>query len=112
VRVRGTVRSNIGEALKKVALMDAGIAVHPYYMVAEELRSGALQVVLPQHIPQELDIYAVFSTRRHMPVRVRALLEFLKEWAANPPPWALPQPQATPVAAAAAPARQRKLSSR
>lgn len=100
VRVRGMVRSNIGEALKKAALLGAGIAVHPYYMVSEELRSGALEVVLPQHTPQELDIYAVFSTRRNMPLRVRALLEFLKEWAAQPPPWAQPQVAAPAKAAA------------
>jgi hypothetical protein len=60
-------------------------------MVSEELRSGALEVVLPKHTPQQLDIYSVFSTRRNMPVRVRALLEFLKAWAAHPPSWALPQ---------------------
>lgn len=106
VRVRGTVRSNIGEALKKAALYGTGIAVHPYYMVSEELRSGALQVVLPQETPQELDIYAVFSTRRNMPVRVRALLEFLKEWAANPPPWS--QPAAVAVATPAPPSARKK----
>lgn len=109
VRVRGTVRSNIGEALKKAALLGVGIAVHPYYMVSEELRSGALQVVLPQHTPQELDIYAVFSTRRNMPVRVRALLEFLKEWAAQPPAWAHPN---EPVGDAPAPPGRRRRVSR
>lgn len=103
VRVRGTVRSNIGEALKKAAMMGTGIAVHPYYMVSEELRSGALQVVLPQYTPEELDIYAVFSTRRNMPVRVRALLEFLKEWAANPPPWSQ-----APAGGSAPPAAKKK----
>ena len=92
VRVRGTVRSNIGEALKQSALLGAGIALHPYYMVSDELRSGALLAVLPDRIPQELDINAVFSTRRNMPVRVRALLEFLKEWAQDPPEWALAPP--------------------
>lgn len=104
VRVRGTVRSNIGEALKKAALLGAGIAVHPYYMVSEELASGALQVVLPDQTPQELDVYAVFSTRRNMPVRVRALLEFLKEWAANPPAWSVPRAGV----AAATPTRKKR----
>lgn len=98
VRVSGTVRSNIGEALKKAAMLGAGISLHPYYMVSEELRTGALEVVLPQHTPQELDIYSVFSTRRNMPVRVRALLEFLKGWAAHPPPWALPPAGEEPAA--------------
>jgi hypothetical protein len=91
IQVSGTLCSNIGEALKKAALLDAGISLHPYYMVSEELSSGALEVVLPKHTPQQLDIYSVFSTRRNMPVRVRALLEFLKAWAAHPPSWALPQ---------------------
>ena len=100
VRVRGTVRSNIGEALKQAALLGCGIALHPHYMVSEELRSGALQVVLPDLTPQELDIFAVFSTRRNMPVRVRALLEFLKEWAINPPDWS----QSSSVANRQAPA--------
>ena len=106
VRVRGTVRSNIGEALKQAALLGSGIAVHPRYMVSEELRSGALQLVLPDRTPEELDIYAVFSTRRNMPVRVRALLEFLKEWAVNPPEWSLDA--ASPSEKTAAPVRGRK----
>ncbi|MEI7783106.1 MAG: LysR family transcriptional regulator [Betaproteobacteria bacterium] len=107
VRVRGTVRSNIGEALKMSALWGAGIALHPYYMVSNELSSGALQVVLPEFIPEELDIYVVFSTRRNMPVRVRALLEFLKAWAAKPPPWALAQAALAPAAARPASARRK-----
>lgn len=112
VRVSGTLRSNIGEALKKGAMLGAGISLHPYYMVSEELRSGALEVVLPQYTPQQLDIYSVFSTRRNMPVRVRALLEFLKSWAADPPAWALPQggkaPPTNPPREAAPKGGQRK----
>lgn len=107
VRVTGTVRSNIGEALKKAALVGTGIAMHPYYMVSEELGSGALQEVLPHETPQELDIYAVFSTRRNMPMRVRALLEFLKEWAANPPPWSQP---AGAVSAPPPPVRKKRVT--
>jgi hypothetical protein len=76
-------------------------------MVSDELSSGALQVVLPEHIPEELDIYVVFSTRRNMPVRVRALLEFLKAWAAKPPPWALAQPALAPAAVRPASARRK-----
>lgn len=90
VRVRGTVRSNLGDAIKHCALLGAGISLHPYYMVSEELQSGTLESVLPHCIPEELDINVVFSTRRNMPVRVRHLLEFLKEWSRHPPDWALP----------------------
>ncbi|MGJ7578699.1 LysR family transcriptional regulator [Variovorax sp. RHLX14] len=90
VKVRGTVRSNLGDALKQAALLGAGISLHPYYMVSEELQAGLLEVLLPNSIPQELDVNVVFSTRRNMPTRVRHLLEFLKEWSRHPPEWALP----------------------
>lgn len=90
IRVRGTIRSNLGDALKQGTLLGTGISLHPYYMVSDELRAGTLEPVLPDHVPEELDIYVVFSTRRNMPTRVRHLLEFLKEWASDPPDWALP----------------------
>ncbi len=105
VRVSGTVRSNIGEALKKSAMLGTGISLHPYYMVSQELQAGTLEVVLPKYTPQELDIYSVFSTRRNMPARVRVLLEFLKGWAAHPPPWAQPPADEAPPPDEARPAR-------
>jgi DNA-binding transcriptional LysR family regulator len=91
IRVRGTIRSNLGDALKQGALLGTGISLHPYYMVSEELRAGTLEALLPDCIPEELDINVVFSTRRNMPTRVRHLLEFLKEWSRHPPDWALPK---------------------
>lgn len=91
VRVRGTVRSNLGDALKQGAVLGGGISLHPYYMVSDELQAGTLEALLPGHEPEELDIYVVFSTRRNMPARVRHLLEFLKDWARDPPEWARPR---------------------
>jgi molybdate transport repressor ModE-like protein len=88
IRVRGTVRSNLGDALKQAALLGAGISVHPHYMVAEELEAGTLEALLPDDEPEAMDIHVVFSTRRNMPTRVRHLLEFLKDWARHPPVWA------------------------
>lgn len=88
VRVRGTVRSNLGDALKQAAIQGAGISVHPHYMVSEELADGTLEALLPGWTPEAMDIHVVFSTRRNMPARVRRLLEFLREWARVPPQWA------------------------
>jgi DNA-binding transcriptional LysR family regulator len=90
VRVRGTVRANMGDAIKQCALLGIGISLHPHYMVSEELKAGTLEALLPGAVPEELDIHVVFSTRRNMPSRVRHLLEFLREWSRHPPDWALP----------------------
>jgi DNA-binding transcriptional LysR family regulator len=90
VRVRGTMRSNLGDAIKQAALLGAGISVHPYYMVSDDIKAGTLLPVLAHESPEDMDIHVVFSTRRNMPARVRHLLEFLKEWAKLPPEWAAP----------------------
>ena len=103
VRVRGTMRSTLGDVLKQATLLGVGISMHPTYMVAPEIKAGLLQVVLPDCVAEELDINVVFSTRRNMPLRVRHLLEFLKDWARRPQSWAMAdaaqstQPTAAPT---------------
>jgi len=64
--------------------------VHPYYMVADDLAAGRLAVVLPEWVPTELDIYVIYSARQKLPVRVRALLDFIKQWAQTEPEWSAP----------------------
>lgn len=96
VRVRGSICSNFGEALKHAALLGHGISMHPYYMVSEDLAAGRLEEVLPDHEPSRLDIYVIFSSRQNLPVRVRRFLEFLKDWARTPPEWSRPMRDKTP----------------
>jgi len=88
VRVRGSISANFGEALRQAALEGHGIAMHPHYMVSDDLDAGRLVVVLPEHEPIALDIYVIYSTRHNVPARVRAFLEFLKRWFQTPPVWA------------------------
>jgi len=90
IRVRGTVCSNFGDTLHNAAVLGHGISVHPYYMVADDLAAKRLVVVLPEWVPTELDIYVIYSTRQKLPVRVRALLDFLKQWAQTEPEWSAP----------------------
>ena len=78
VQVSGTLRSNFGEPLRHAALLGQGISMHPNYMVADDIREHRLKVVLSAYQPTGLDIYAVYPSRRNMPVRVRLFLEFLR----------------------------------
>lgn len=49
------------------------------------LRAGALQVVLPKHAPDGLHLYLYYPSRKQLPVRVRAFVEFIVQGLADHP---------------------------
>ena len=61
------------------ALCGVGMTVLPDYMCRGEIRSGALQPVLPGWAPPPGVIHAVFPSRRGMVPAVRRFLDFLGE---------------------------------
>jgi DNA-binding transcriptional LysR family regulator len=80
VRVNGSIRANYGDPLRHAALLGHGISMHPTYMVMQDIQEGRLVSVLPQFRPVGVDIYAVFPSRKNLPVRVRTFLDFLRQW--------------------------------
>ena len=78
VEVRPMLSSNEGQVLVKSALAGNGIAFISHYLVADGLRSGALQVVLPEFPIPELWVKATIPERRINAAAVQALLQLLK----------------------------------
>jgi DNA-binding transcriptional LysR family regulator len=76
-KVSGPLRSNDVESLAIAVRAGMGIAVLPDFLVAGDLRRGNLRQVLPRLETPRVAIYAVYAERRHLPARVRALLDFL-----------------------------------
>jgi DNA-binding transcriptional LysR family regulator len=54
-----------------------GLSVLPEYLVAGDLRSGALVHVLPRHRLPGFRAHALLPSGRHVPRRVRVLVDFL-----------------------------------
>ena len=77
VRVQPRMRSNSGDTCRAIALAHQGIVLQPSFLVGDDLRSGALVEVLPEYRTQELGIYAVYPTRKHVAPKVRLLIEYL-----------------------------------
>lgn len=65
------------ETCYAAALAGLGIGGYPSYVVSEALAKGTLERVLPQWRLSELSIYAAIPSRRHLPARTRAFLDFL-----------------------------------
>ena len=72
----GTIRSNFGPALYTATLLGAGISMHPYYMVSDDIERGRLHVLLPDAPPVGLSIYAIFANRS-ISLLARNFLEFI-----------------------------------
>lgn len=88
VAARAVLTANETSIIRAGALAGAGIAMLPTYYVTEELARGQLQVVLPDHALDPLDIQAVYLSRRHQPLPLRKLIEFLAQrFGGDVAPW-------------------------
>lgn len=73
------VQSVSFDVLYRAALDGAGVAVLSKLLVAPHLASGTLVHLLPEWIFGRYTIYAALPSRKLMPARVKAFLEFLGE---------------------------------
>ncbi len=87
VRVSGRYESNFGELLRDAAVAGEGIALHSLWHVADDLRAGRLEVVLPAYPPATTAISAVMPQRQQVPPRVRAFIDRLVSEFGDAPPW-------------------------
>lgn len=85
VAVQGSLLTNETAVLRRAVLAGAGIALLPTYLVAEDLRRGALVPLLTAYEPERFGIHAVYLTRRHQPQALRLLVDFLAERFAGAP---------------------------
>jgi len=79
VRVAGSLNSNNGDLNAAAAVQGVGIALEPDFIVDSELKSGKLVPVLESFHAPASPIYAVYPSRRFLPAKVRAFVDFLVE---------------------------------
>ncbi|WP_124422782.1 LysR family transcriptional regulator [Pseudomonas orientalis] len=87
VAVHGTITANEAGTLLRITLADAGVAMLPSYEAGELIRSGKLVRLLPDAQPRQMNIYAVYASRKHMPSALRSLLDFLVQRFPEEPEW-------------------------
>lgn len=77
IDVRPVMRSNNGDTCTRAAVAGQGIVLQPDFMVQPFLNSGELIELLPDWQSEESGIYAVYPSRRHLPAKVRLMIDFL-----------------------------------
>jgi DNA-binding transcriptional LysR family regulator len=85
VRVHGSFKANNGHVIREAVLDGVGVAITPDWLAHDKLESGEIVALLPQFAAPPLEINAVYPSARHVSVKVRAFVEFLRtEFAAIP----------------------------
>lgn len=77
VKVRGAVSSNDGDVVMNWALEGHGIVQRSEWDVAKYLASGRLKEVMPGYTLPPADLYVYYLSRRNLPAKVRAFIDFL-----------------------------------
>jgi DNA-binding transcriptional LysR family regulator len=77
--VRSRVSANNGDVLTEAAAQGLGITCQPDFIVGTYLADGRVEAILADFPLPELGIYAVLPSNRHIPHRVRVLMDFLGE---------------------------------
>lgn len=79
VKAQARMATNSGDTCRAVALAHGGIILQPDFLVGDDLAAGRLVEVLPQWRAPELDIHAVYPTRKHLSPKVRVLVDYLAQ---------------------------------
>lgn len=88
VPISGSFRANSGDALRAAALAGLGVVYQPTFLVGDDLRRGALVALALDHPPADAGhVHAVFRPDRRMPLKSRAMVDFLAERFGAEPPW-------------------------
>lgn len=77
VPINGPIRCNNDFVLKHAALDGLGLALFPEFFVERDLVDGRLVRLLKDFEAPVFHIQAVYASRRHLPPKVRAFVDFL-----------------------------------
>lgn len=88
VRVHGNIRTNSTEVVRESVIAGLGIGLRSTWDVGQELKSGRLQIVLPQyHESPRVAVYAVYPCRQFIPAKLRVFIDYLSNLYGPEPYW-------------------------
>lgn len=77
--VRSRLQANNGDVLTQAAAQGLGITCQPDFIAADFIAAGRIEEILVDYPIPALGIYAMLPSNRHIPQRVRVLMDFLAE---------------------------------
>lgn len=87
IRAKGAIMTSNGDSILKAVQAGGGLAMLPSFMTGEHIKSGRLIEVLSEFVREDVPIYAVYPSSRHLSPKVRAFVDFLIETYGPQPYW-------------------------
>ncbi len=87
LRLKTRLQANNGDFLLQAAEQGLGLLIQPTFIANDAIVEGRLQAALLNYHWKELHAYAVYPPNRHLPARVRHLIDFLARRFGDAPPW-------------------------
>jgi DNA-binding transcriptional LysR family regulator len=85
--VHSRVCSNNGDVLRAAALAGHGLINLPTFLIGPDLAEGRLRLVMAEHAPPPLGIYALYAPNRYLAVKTRVFIDFLAQRFGGVPEW-------------------------
>jgi len=77
VHVHGSFETNSVHGLRAAVTLGQGLVLAPAFLIADELKSGALVPLLSEFLSTEYSIDALYPNREHLPTKVRTFIEIV-----------------------------------
>ena len=87
VRVPPRMRANNGDVLLQAAIDGLGILASTTFIAYKAIQQGRLKPILCNYELEPVGIYAIYPAQRHLPGRVRALIDYLVKRFGETPYW-------------------------
>ena len=81
------LKANIADALRVAAMNGSGLAQLPSYIIGMDIQQGSLIPVMEDFEPDPIPINLVYAHRKHMSVKVRSFVDYMKDYFQDPPYW-------------------------
>lgn len=88
IKVSGNYSVDLAEAVRDAAVAGWGIAYLATYLIGDEFKNGQLIQLFPDwNASQSMPFYAVYPSRRFLPKKTVAVIDFIKQKIGNPCHW-------------------------
>jgi DNA-binding transcriptional LysR family regulator len=81
------LKSNIADSLRVAAINGSGLIQLPSYMIGLDIQSSKLNPVLEKFEPKPTPINLIYAHRKHMSVKIRSFVDYMKDYFETPPYW-------------------------